>query len=352
MQAQRNFRQIPVLDIAQLLASPSPDRDGEFVQQLRDMATNVGFFYLTGHGVSAHLFDHLVEAAQRFFSLPSSEKMKVYIGLSKNHRGYVPPGEEVFYGGSKDSKEAFDLSLELPENHPDVLNGNLLLGPNQWPSLPGFAETVMEYYQAIFSVGRALFTGFAMALGEEPNFFEPYITRPPSQLRLIHYPFSASVPSRNGIGSHTDYECFTLLHSTAPGLEVLNGVGDWISVPPLPGALVVNIGDMMEVLSNGLFVATSHRVRKTDRERFSFPLFCSLDYDAWVVPLERFVTPDRPRRTGMVAGEHLYAQTAQTFSYQKARLARGEISLPDAALNLSSFGQEARLGFTAASVAP
>jgi len=104
----------------------------------------------------------------------------------------------------------------------------------------------------------------------------------------------------------------------------------------------VNLGDMIELLTNGEFVATSHRVRRVKEERYSFPLFFSFDYDTVVAPLPRFVSKAKPARPGLVAGEHLYAQTAQSFTYQKQRLARGEIKLPERALGLSSFGQEAR----------
>jgi isopenicillin N synthase-like dioxygenase len=122
---------------------------------------------------------------------------------------------------------------------------------------------------------------------------------------------------------------------------VLNGAGEWIDVPPMPGAFVVNLGDMMELLTNGEFVATSHRVRRVKEERYSFPLFFSFDYHTPVQPLPRFVTDKRPARQGLIAGEHLYAQTVQSFTYQKQRLARGEIRLPERSLQLSSFGQEA-----------
>ncbi len=112
----------------------------------------------------------------------------------------------------------------------------------------------------------------------------------------------------------------------------------------MPGAIVVNIGDMMEVWTNGEFVATSHRVRPVKEERFSFPLFFAVDYDTEVKPLDRFVTGERPARRGLTAGEHLFAQTAQSFNYQKERLAKGEIKLPENYVALSSFGQEARYG--------
>jgi isopenicillin N synthase-like dioxygenase len=100
---------------------------------------------------------------------------------------------------------------------------------------------------------------------------------------------------------------------------------------------------MLEILTNGRFVATSHRVRKVKNERYSFPLFFTLDYHTEVTPLARFVATDKPARGGLVAGEHLFAQTVQSFTYQKERLARGEITLPEKSVGLSSFGQEARL---------
>lgn len=193
-----------------------------------------------------------------------------------------------------------------------------------------------------FALGRVLLRGFSMAIGEEPTFFDQYVTKPPSQLRLIHYPFDTSAEDRPGIGAHTDYECFTLLRSTAPGLEVMNGAGEWIDAPPIPGAYVVNIGDMMEVWTNGVFAATSHRVRKVSEERYSFPLFFAADYDTVVAPLARFAGDDKTTRAALKAGEHLFAQTMQSFTYLKERRARGEIVLPEGSAPLSSFGQEAR----------
>ena len=100
------------------------------------------------------------------------------------------------------------------------------------------------------------------------DYFEKLISTPPSQLRLVHYPFNAEAQDRQGIGAHTDYECFTLLLPTADGLEVLNGNNEWIDAPVIDGCFVVNIGDMLEVLSNGRFIATSHRVRKVKEERY------------------------------------------------------------------------------------
>jgi isopenicillin N synthase-like dioxygenase len=328
----------------------SPLRDGDpaarlrVAEQLGEAARSIGFFYVTGHGIAPELFAALEVAAKRFFARPLEEKMRVYIGNSRNHRGYVPAGEEVFVGGSKDAKEAYDLSRDLPLDDPDYLAGNPLLGPNQWPDLDGFASAVNAYYDAAFAAGVALMRGFALAMGEAEDAFDAVLTKPPSQLRLIHYPYNSSAEDKPGIGAHTDYECFTLLYTTTPGLEVLNAESKWVDIPPLPGAIVVNIGDMLELWTNGAFVATSHRVRKVKEERYSFPLFFSVDYHTRVAPLARFVSSAETPRKALVAGEHLFAQTAQTFAYLRNKLKDGVLQLPQNAEGLSAFGQEARLG--------
>jgi isopenicillin N synthase-like dioxygenase len=334
-----NFSSIPVIDISPLL------RDDEAAKhlcadELGAAARDIGFLFVSGHGLDETLFDRLLESTKAFFAQPMDKKMEVYIGRSRNHRGYVPEGEEVFYGATKDAKEAFDLSRDLPADDPDYVAGNPLLGPNQWPDLPGFKEAVDAYYEAVFSIGQKLMHGFAMALGEAPDAFDQFLKKPPSQLRLIHYPYCAGVEDRPGIGAHSDYECFTLLRSTLPGLEVLNGAGEWIDAPPVPGAFTVNIGDILELWTNGTFVATTHRVRKVADERYSFPLFFNVDYHTRVAPLPRFLRDGDAPRPPLVAGEHLFAQTAQSFTYQKRRLESGELKLPENSLALSSFGKK------------
>ena len=170
---------------------------------------------------------------------------------------------------------------------------------------------------------------------------KPLLDEPQAFLRILHYPSQDSVidPRRIGIGAHTDYELFTLLRSTAPGLEIMNESGLWVDAPPLPDAYVVNIGDMLELWSGGEFVATTHRVRTVPQERYSFPLFFAVDYHTHITPMPRRGRQDQPAAAGLIAGEHLYAQTARTFNYLKARLARGELALPQAGLAPPSFGR-------------
>jgi isopenicillin N synthase-like dioxygenase len=343
MAGRAAFRALPVVDVS-ALGSGDPVARARAAEDLGAAARQAGFFYVVGHGVAAPLLAGVQAQAARFFAQPLERKLDLYIGNSPNHRGYVPEGEEVFYGGTRDLKESFDLALDLPPDHPEVVCGTPLLGPNVWPDLPGFREQVTAYYQAVFALGRRLLRGFALALGLPEHSLDGFVTTPPSQLRLVHYPHDPRpTGDGGGIGAHTDYECFTILLPSAPGLEVMSGDGVWVDAPPLPGAFIVNLGDMMENWTNGELVATSHRVRRVSEERYSFPLFFACDYGTVVEPLPAFVGPDRPPRYApLVAGEHLWAQTIQSFSYLKQRLARGEVTLPARARPLGSFGQQAR----------
>ncbi|WP_328356833.1 isopenicillin N synthase family oxygenase [Mycobacterium sp. NBC_00419] len=340
MSAATSFQSIPVIDISGLRSDDAAQRE-RVAAELGLAARDVGFFYISDTGISEDLFERLLAATKEFFALPMPEKMKSYIGLSTCHRGYVPVGEEGLYGDLTDLKEAFDTALDLPADDPDHLAGNPMLGPNVWPDLPGFADTVTEYYQAILGVGRDLLAAFAVALGEDPATFTRHATKTPSQLRLIYYPHNPQAQDVQGIGAHTDYECFTLLKPTAPGLEVLNGDGEWIDAPPIPGTYIVNVGDLLELWTNGAFVATSHRVRKVAEERYSFPLFFNVDYDTVVKPLPQFESASEPARQPLVAGEHLFAQTAQTFTYLRSRLESGDLVLPEGSLQTGTFGQQA-----------
>jgi isopenicillin N synthase-like dioxygenase len=340
MSGATSFTSVPVVDISGLHSTGRSERE-RVAGAIGRAAGEVGFFYITGAAIDDALFDRLLATTKEFFALPVEEKMRSYIGLSKCHRGYVPVGEEGVETGTPDLKEAFDTALDLPADDPDYLAGNPMLGPNTWPDLPGFAQAVTDYYRAVLEVGHRLLWAFAVALGEDPDTFSRHATKTPSQLRLVHYPYNPDAEDGQGIGAHTDYECFTLLKPTAPGLEVLNGAGEWIDVPPLPDTFVVNIGDMLELWTNGEFVATSHRVRKVKEERYSFPLFFNVDYDTEVKPLPQFASRDSKKRPTLRAGEHLFAQTAQSFAYLRNRIDSGELVLPEGSVAMNSFGQQA-----------
>ncbi|CAH0496216.1 isopenicillin N synthase family oxygenase [Novosphingobium sp. CECT 9465] len=321
---------LPIVDISGLGSDAIDDRLA-VARELDRACADFGFLYITGGQLEGALFDRLIARARTYFALDHKTKMASYIGLSENHSGYVPVGEEQFAEGTADLKEAYDINHDYRR----IDGRRRLLGPNIWPDMPGFREDVQAYYQHVTGIGRQLFRGFALALGLDEHHFDGLARNPPSQLRMIHYPFDAGAQDRPGIGSHTDYECFTLLFATAPGLQIVDKQGNWQDVPLVEGAMIMNIGDMMEILSNGRYVATRHRVKKVPEERYSFALFHSLDYDHVVAPV---VKGQPPRYAPLRCGEHLYNQTAQTFAYLKRRIASGELVLHEAA-PLDSFGQ-------------
>lgn len=320
---------LPLLDISRLVSSHREDRLA-VARELDRACSQVGFLTITGAQLDMALFERLLARARRYFSLDLATKMRSYIGASVNHSGYVPVGEEQFGSGTADLKEAYDVNCDYTAK----AGRRPLLGPNLWPEMPGFREDVLAYYRHLSDIGRALFRAFALALDLDENHFDAHLRQPPSQLRLIHYPHDAGAEDRPGIGAHTDYECFTLLFATAPGLQLLGKDGTWADVPVREGALIMNIGDMMEIMSNGRWLATRHRVRKVAKERFAFPMFFSCDYDHVVAPLVR---DEAPRYAPLRSGEHLFNQTAQTFAYLKRRIASGELVL-DEAVPLDSFG--------------
>lgn len=323
---------LPIIDISGLGSGRFEDRLA-VARELDRACAQRGFLYVRGAQLDFALFRRLLVRAKAYFALDHQAKMQNYIGHSVNHSGYVPAGEEQLAGGTSDLKEAYDINCD----YTPVEGRQPLLGPNNWPDMPGFREDVQAYYAHVTGIGRQLFRGFALALGLGEDHFDAHLRHPPSQLRLIHYPFDAAAEDRPGIGAHTDYECFTLLFATAPGLQIVDKQGQWMDVPLIEGAMIMNIGDMMEILSNGRYLATRHRVKKVKQERYSFPLFHACDYDYIVAPVTR---GEAARYAPLKGGEHLFNQTAQTFAYLKRRIATGQLVLTDA-VPLDSFGLRA-----------
>lgn len=324
---------LPLVDISALASGGGEDRLA-VAHGLDRAGAEAGFLYVRGDQFQPALFDRLLNRAKAWFAQDMTVKMASHIALSANHSGYVPIGEEQFGNGPPDLKEAYDINCDY---HGPAQGRRPLLGPNLWPDMPGFREDALAYYRHIAAIGRQIMGAFALALGLEEDHFAPHLRNPPSQLRMIHYLRSPEAQDSPGIGAHTDYECFTLLHATSPGLQVVDRQGQWQDVPLVEGTMILNIGDMMEILSNGRYMATRHRVKKLEAERYSFPFFFSCDYDYVVAPVIR---EQPPAYAPLKGGEHLFNQTAQTFAYLKRRVASGDLVLHDALLP-DSFGARA-----------
>ncbi|MEN6543481.1 2-oxoglutarate and iron-dependent oxygenase domain-containing protein [Parvibaculum sp.] len=317
-----DFDSIPLIDIADL-THPDRARRETVARKIGEACEHVGFFYVTNHGVPQALLDAIYGVADRFFAMPTEEKLKVDIHKADRHRGYVPVGglhADAHNTGSHDLQEGFELSLELPETDPDYLAGNPMYGPNVWPEHPAdFKEIANGYYSEMISLGRRLFGGFALALGLEESWFEPKIEKPMGQLRVLYYPPQAGTvdPNQIGIGAHTDYECFTILAQSEHGLQVQNRKGEWIAAPPIPGAFVVNIGDCMQRWTNDRFRSTVHRViNLSGKKRYSLAFFYGANYHATIECLPTCQDKaNPPRHPPVKAGDWTVANIKAAYTY-------------------------------------
>jgi isopenicillin N synthase-like dioxygenase len=314
------------------LFTGSDEDKARVASELGAAARTSGFFYIRNHGIPQDLIDALFAASKQFHEQPRSIKMKNWCGFTTNHRGYVPFEEN----GTKFPKkinfnEAWDMSYEAPADHPDYLAGWRMTGPNVWPDIPGWKDTVSTYYDAVFNLGLRMLDALALELGVPTEELTQHITYPTSQLRLLRY-LENDMPATKeivGIAAHSDFECFTLLLTGAPGLQVMNADDVWIEAPPIPGCFVVNIGDIFETWSGGQFKSTQHRVINVGKERYSMPLFFGLDYHTVVEPLEIFRTPETEAKfTPMKAGDHLMRMSVNAFRYMADAYANGDL-VPD-----------------------
>ncbi|MHA3024387.1 isopenicillin N synthase family dioxygenase [Mycobacterium sp. BMJ-28] len=278
-------------------------------QRLGRVAHDVGFFYLTGHGVPDDLVERLLDQARRLFALPQADKDAVAMVNSPHFRGYTRLGGELT-GGQVDWREQIDIGSErapLPDPTETYLR---LQGPNQWPAaLPELPGVIAEWDAALSEVGRTLLRHWAVALGNPPDVFDAAFAGSPATLiKIIRYPGAA--PSGQGVGAHRDAGVLTLLLAEpgSAGLQVRNE-GSFVDVEPLPGAFIVNIGEMLEIASRGYLRATEHRVRIQQAERLSVAYFFNPRLDAHmpVLPLPDALAAQARGVTDDPANDCIYA---------------------------------------------
>ena len=280
---------IPIIDVESLVLGKAVPPD--IADQIGRACRNDGFFYIIGHGVDESLQARLEMLSRSFFALPLEEKLRIRMELGgRAWRGYFPPCGELT-SGTPDFKEGIYFGAELDSEHPRVKAGVPLHGPNFFPDRPsGLREAVLEYMAAMTRLAHAMMKGISASLALSEDYFLEHYTRVPLTLfRIFHYPVAATSEAQVsdwGVGEHTDYGLLTILkQDDAGGLEIRTKNG-WINAAPVDGAFVCNVGDMLELLTRGVYRSTAHRVRiSCDQDRVSFPFFFDPDFDAIVRPV-------------------------------------------------------------------
>lgn len=273
---------LPVLDFA--LLDAGPEQAALFREQLRVATHDVGFFYLTGTGVSAGLEQRLHRAARDFFALPEADKLAIENVTSPHFRGYTRIGGERTQG-KVDWREQIDIGPERDAvTDPEAPDFARLIGPNLWPAAqPELRDVAIAWQEHLTVVARTLLRAWALTLGAPEDYFDEHFGEPSTLLKIVRYPGSTSPEPAQGVGAHKDSGVLTLLwvEPGKGGLQVERD-GQWVDAPPVEGAFVVNIGEMLEYATGGYLIATNHRVvsPRHPGDRISVPFFFNPALDA------------------------------------------------------------------------
>ena len=314
---------VPVIDIAPLRDGSDPRRVGA---ELARAATEVGFLYVRNHGVDAALVRRARSAAFEFFRLPQAAKREA--GINEFHHGYLKPGSTKMYDDARlDHKESFNWGVELDdvsgvEHDPGAAPANPLLGPNVWPAaMPELKAGVYPYFEAASACAENLLRGFALGAGLDAEHFIRFRDRPVSRGSLQYYPHQpdGSEVDQFGVAPHTDFGVLTVLcQDEIGGLEIQQRNGEWAAMPPIPGTLVVNIGDLLERWSNRRYRSTVHRViNSSGRERLSLVLAYDPNFETLVDPSAFRVEGETPHDEPVICGDYLLWRFRKAFSYRQ-----------------------------------
>jgi len=292
-----SYDQLPIIDLS--AADRGPQARALLHAQLHSAAHDVGFFQLVGHGVTAAETDALIRATHAFFRLPEADRLALDNVNSPHFRGYTRTGGERT-GGLRDWRDQLDIGAERPARAPAPGEPAYwwLEGPNQWPAaLPELRTAALAWIDRLSAVARRLLHELLTAIGAPADFYDPVFgEHAHPHLKLVRYPGSAGgiagsgagADAGQGVGAHKDYGFLTLLmQDQVGGLQVQREDGFFHDVPPLERAFVVNLGELLEVATDGYLIATNHRVVSPPgaTERFSVPFFYNPRLDARVEPL-------------------------------------------------------------------
>jgi len=301
---------IPVVNLADFLSGDASLKQ-QFVQQLGKAYEEVGFVAVKNHGIPDELIKRMYQQVQDFFSLPAEKKKKYEIPELAGQRGYTSFGKEHAKGSdAPDLKEFYQHGQtvigDVPEKaeYPDNV---------QIDEVPGFTETFNQAYRAFETSGKALLQAIAIYLGLDEHYFDNHIHNGNSILRAIHYPPIKEEPkSAIRAEQHEDINLITLLvGASADGLQILTKQNEWVGVTSLPEQIVVNVGDMLQRLTNNKLKSTTHRVVNPPRElwgtsRFSIPFFLHPKSKMSLACLESCIDTNHPKAyPDATAGEYL-----------------------------------------------
>lgn len=312
---------IPVIDLGDALA-PGGLRSAEVAAQLREAATQSGFFYVTRHGIDPAMVERQFALAREVFELPARRKDALSIRHSPIMRGFERIGEQTLDAAMKpDLKESFYCGMDWPADHPYVRAGYQTYGPSQWPAeLPHLKPACLAYIDALNALSLRIMQLMALSLKLPEHYFDEACQDPMVTLRMVRYPaHPADADERTfGAGAHTDWGAVTVLaQDDHGGLEVQMPDGSWVDAPPIAGSFVVNLGDMIPRWTNDLYHSNPHRVRNRfsgGQARYSIPFFYEPAYTARIVAVPGTVPAgEQPRHAPCTAGEHLVEMYNQTY---------------------------------------
>jgi hypothetical protein len=261
-----------------------------------------GFAVINDHPIDQAVIDRGVDAGKKFFALPEETKRGYFIPGGGGQRAYTPFATEIAKGAkAKDLKEFWHVGREIPRDHnyADIMGANVYVA-----EVPGWKEATYSMFSALDNFGLDILSAIAMNLKLTPDFFNATVNNGNSILRLLHYPPQLEPPPEGSVraGAHEDINVITLLLGAEEGgLEVLHRNGSWLAVNPPPGSLVVNVGDMLQRLTNHVLPSTTHRVvnPKPERSRFprySTPFFLHFNPDYEIKTLSSCISAERPDR--------------------------------------------------------
>jgi isopenicillin N synthase-like dioxygenase len=315
---QIDVADIPVIDVAPLV---SGDRGGaaQVAAAMLTAAEDIGFFYVRNHGIREDLIAQVDATARAFFARPLAEKEA--LAPQDRHRGFLGVGQAKMYEQAKvDLKESFIWGLDVGADDPDYRAGNRMIGPNRWPaSMPGMRETLNAFFDAANACGQALLRGFALSLGVAEDTFVARFAKPVTRCTLVYYP--PQPPDLGveqfGVAPHTDYGVITLVHQDdVGGLQVWARNREWVTAHPIPGTLVVNVGDLLARWTNDRFRSTPHRVvNASGRARVSIAAFVDPDHDTPIAPV--CAAGEAPHFPPTTCGEYILGRFDKSFAYRQ-----------------------------------